>query len=204
MSRVLVSSDKTSFLQRCDKTLVYQKILAKSSASLTINHSSTSLNSSMRILGIDPGFDRTGWGVIDVIKNEFRWIGHGCIQTSSKDDFTQRLQETRDGVKRIIEKAKPDLVVVEKLFFSSNAKTAINVGMGRGVILLAIADAGIPMIELTPNQIKQAAAGYGGAKKDQIQEMVKRILKLDDIPKPDDAADALAIAIAGSTMKSRE
>ena len=155
----------------------------------------------MRILGIDPGFDRTGWGVIDVVKNEFRWLGHGCIQTSAKDAFTQRLQETRDGVQRVITKAKPDVIVVEQLFFSNNAKTAINVGMGRGVILLAIADAGIPLIELTPNQVKQATAGYGGAKKEQIQEMVKRLLKLKEIPEPDDAADALAIAIAGSTMR---
>lgn len=157
----------------------------------------------MRILGIDPGFDRTGWGVIDVVKNDFRWLGHGCIQTSSKDIFTQRLQETRDGVRRVIAKAKPDVVVVEQLFFSNNAKTAINVGMARGVILLAIADAGIPLIELTPNQVKQATAGYGGAKKEQIQEMVKRLLKLKEIPEPDDAADALAIAIAGSTMSIR-
>lgn len=157
----------------------------------------------MRILGIDPGFDRTGWGVIEVVKNEFRWMGHGCIQTSSKDVFTKRLQETRDGVDRIIKKAKPDVVVVEHLFFSNNAKTAINVGMGRGVILLAIADAGIPLVELTPNQVKQATTGYGAAKKEQIQEMVKRLLKLKEIPEPDDAADALAIAIAGSTIKTK-
>ncbi|MFO0764778.1 MAG: crossover junction endodeoxyribonuclease RuvC [Patescibacteria group bacterium] len=155
----------------------------------------------MRILGIDPGFDRTGWGVVDVVKNDFHWVGHGCIQTSPKDTFVKRLQETRDGVERIIKKAKPDVVVVEQLFFSNNAKTAINVGMGRGVIMLAIADSGTPIIELTPNQVKQATAGYGGAKKEQIQEMVKRLLKLKEIPKPDDAADALAIAIAGSTMR---
>lgn len=152
----------------------------------------------MRVLGIDPGFDRTGWGVIDVKKTTYTWVGHGCIQTSSKESLAQRLQQTRDEIRRIIQKAKPDKIVIEKLFFTNNAKTAINVGMARGVLVVTIEDEGVPMVELTPNQIKQATAGWGNAKKQQVQDMVMRLLSLKEIPEPDDSADALAIAIAGA------
>ncbi len=151
----------------------------------------------MRVLGIDPGFDRVGFGVIDQQRNEATWIFHGCLQTKKGDDFTRRLQQVRDAVQKVINVYAPDVVAIEHLFFSNNAKTAIKVGMARGVALLVVADAKLPLIELTPNQIKQGIAGWGGADKKQVQEMVKRLLKLETIPKPDDAADALAIAIVG-------
>lgn len=151
----------------------------------------------MRILGIDPGFDRVGFGVIDQTRGEATWIFHGCLQTKAGDDFTRRLQQVRDAVKKVIDTHQPQVVAIEHLFFSNNAKTAIKVGMARGVAMLAVADAKLPIVELTPNQIKQGIAGWGGADKKQVQEMVKRLLKLKVIPKPDDAADALAIAIVG-------
>lgn len=160
--------------------------------------------STFRILGIDPGFDRVGFGVIEQEGSESRWIFHACLQTKAGDDFMRRLQQVRDAVKKVIDVHAPHVVVVEQLFFSNNAKTAIKVGMARGVTLLAIADANLPLIELTPNQIKQGIAGWGGADKKQVQDMVKRLLKLKTIPKPDDAADALAIAIVGGLMVRRK
>jgi crossover junction endodeoxyribonuclease RuvC len=154
----------------------------------------------MRVLGIDPGFDRNGFGVVDDIGGKLIHIDHGVLQTSKDDSFLHRLKQVRDNVAGLIEKYKPDAVAVEKLFFQTNAKTAINVGMARGVVLLAIADANKKLIEPTPNQVKQGTAGHGQADKKQVQEMVKRLLKLDAVPKPDDAADALAIAIVGCTL----
>ncbi|MBM3204815.1 crossover junction endodeoxyribonuclease RuvC [Candidatus Uhrbacteria bacterium] len=154
----------------------------------------------LRVLGIDPGFDRTGFGVIDQKGSDAIWIHHSCLQTDRADDFSRRLLEIRDELSSIIKKYKPDCVVVEQLFFSNNAKTAMKVGMARGVIFLAIADAGLPIVEVTPNQIKQGITGWGAAGKKGVQEMVKRFLKLKEIPKPDDAADALAIAIVGGLM----
>ena len=154
----------------------------------------------MRVLGIDPGFDRNGFGVVDDIGGKLIHIDHGVLQTSKDDSFLYRLKQVRDNVAGLIEKYKPDAVAVEKLFFQTNAKTAINVGMARGVVLLAIADANKKLIEPTPNQVKQGTAGHGQADKKQVQEMVKRLLKLDAVPEPDDAADALAIAIVGCTL----
>lgn len=154
----------------------------------------------MRILGIDPGFDRNGFGVVDDIGGRLVHIEHGVLQTSKDDEFLYRLKQVRDNVASLIQKYNPDAVAVEKLFFQTNAKTAINVGMARGVVLLAIADANKKLIEPTPNQVKQGTTGHGTADKKQVQEMVKRLLKLEVIPKPDDAADALAIAIVGSTL----
>jgi crossover junction endodeoxyribonuclease RuvC len=158
----------------------------------------------MRILGIDPGFDRTGMGVIEEKSGKLSWIHHACIQTDAKDDFSFRLQQVRDGVRRVIEEFRPEGAVIEQLFFQTNAKTAIKVGMARGVIFLALADAGIPIVEITPNQLKQGISGWGGAGKKQVQEMVKRLLHLKEVPKPDDAADALAMAIVGSPMLRRK
>lgn len=154
----------------------------------------------MRVLGIDPGYDRNGFGVIDDLGGKLVHIGHGVLQTSKDDSFLVRLQQVRDNVASLITKYNPDAVAVEKLFFQTNAKTALDVGMARGVILLAIADAGVKLVEPTPNQVKSGTTGQGNADKTQVQEMVKRLLKLDAIPKPDDAADALAIAIVGSTL----
>lgn len=157
----------------------------------------------MRILGIDPGFDRNGFGVIDDIGGKLLHVTHGVLQTSKDDSFSLRLQQVRDNVRDLINQYKPDAVAVEKLFFQTNAKTAIDVGMARGVVLLAIADAGVKLVELTPNQVKQGTTGSGKADKKAIQEMVQRLLKLAEKPKPDDAADALAMAIVGSTLARR-
>lgn len=158
------------------------------------------MSSSLRILGIDPGFDRTGYGVVEQEGSRLKWIAHGCIQTSASDEFALRLQQTRDGLRRVMEEYRPEAVAIEQLFFQTNAKTAIKVGMARGVAVLAVADAGILMVEATPNQIKQGIAGWGGADKKQVQAMVQRLLGLADVPRPDDAADALAIAIVGATL----
>jgi crossover junction endodeoxyribonuclease RuvC len=154
----------------------------------------------MRLLGIDPGFDRTGVGIVDYAGGKMAWVWHGCIQTSAKDSLSVRLQQVRDGLKQVLERAKPDAAVVERLFFQKNVTTALDVGMARGIALLAIADAHVSLIELTPNQVKQGIAGYGAADKRQVQEMVQRLLKLKEIPKPDDAADALALAIVGGPI----
>jgi crossover junction endodeoxyribonuclease RuvC len=154
----------------------------------------------MRLLGIDPGFDRTGIGVIDQSGNRLVWVYHGCIQTRAQDPFSLRLQQTRDGIRLVLDEFKPEAAVVEELFFQNNAKTAIKVGMARGVVIITLADANIPVIELTPNQVKQGITGWGAADKKQIQEMVKRLLNLKEIPKPDDAADALALAIVGGPL----
>ncbi len=155
---------------------------------------------SLRLLGIDPGFDRTGVGIVDHAGGKMAWVWHGCIQTSAKDPLSVRLQQVRDGLKQVLERAKPDAAVVERLFFQKNVTTALDVGMARGVTLVSLADAGVSLIELTPNQVKQGIAGYGAADKKQVQEMVQRLLKLKDIPKPDDAADALALAIVGGPL----
>ncbi len=154
----------------------------------------------MRILGIDPGFDRTGWGVIEDVGGRLSFVDCGCIQTSADDSYEKRLQDVRDGMRDLVETHKPDAVSIEQLFFQTNAKTAIKVGMARGVAVLAVADAGLPIVEPTPNQVKSGTTGNGSADKKQVQEMVIRLLKLATIPKPDDAADALAIAIVGCTM----
>ncbi|MCC7357793.1 crossover junction endodeoxyribonuclease RuvC [Candidatus Uhrbacteria bacterium] len=151
----------------------------------------------MRVLGIDPGFDRLGFGVVDLQGSLVNWVSHGIVQTSKYDLYGQRLQQVRDGMKKAILDFSPDVVAVEQLFFSSNAKTAMQVGMARGVILLEIADAGIALVEVMPNQVKQGLTGWGAADKKAIQHMVQVTLKLDALPKPDDAADALAIAIVG-------
>lgn len=154
--------------------------------------------SGIHILGIDPGFGRTGLGVIKLSGSKIIHVWHSCIDTPSDACFTDRLQAVRNDVSEAIRRFNPKVAAVEQLFFQTNVKTALKVGMARGVILLSLADAGLPIIELTPNQIKQAVAGHGSADKKQIQQMVARLLHLKDLPKPDDAADALAIAIAGA------
>lgn len=158
----------------------------------------------MRLLGIDPGFDRTGIGLVDHAGGKMAWVWHGCIQTSAKDSLSVRLLQVRNGLKEVLERAKPDAAVVERLFFQKNVTTALDVGMARGIVLVALADADVPLIELTPNQVKQGIAGYGAADKKQVQAMVQRLLKLTEIPKPDDAADALALAIVGGPLAQTE
>ena len=149
----------------------------------------------MRVLGIDPGYAILGWGVLDVEGNHFRVVAYDSILTDKDTPMPRRLQELHMGLKEIIEKYKPEEAAIEELYFNNNAKTAIMVGEARGVAVLACADGGLRISEYTPLQIKQALVGYGRADKKQVQQMVKTILNLDKVPKPDDTADALAAAI---------
>lgn len=149
----------------------------------------------MIIIGIDPGFAITGYGVLEYVGNKFRIIDVGVISTAVGVEFSQRLLAISVGLDALIIKYKPDAMAVEELFFNTNVKTAIKVGHGRGVALLSAAKAGVNVFEYTPLQVKQSVVGYGRATKDQVQQMVKVLLNLEKIPKPDDAADALAIAI---------
>jgi crossover junction endodeoxyribonuclease RuvC len=148
------------------------------------------------ILGIDPGTAITGYGVIcDDAKGALSRITHGCILTPSKETPALRLLTIHTELGVLIETYKPDVVSIEQLFFNRNVTTALSVGQARGVAMLSAAIRGIPVTEFTPLQVKQAVAGYGRADKQQVQNMVRALLRLDSIPKPDDAADALAIAI---------
>lgn len=157
------------------------------------------------ILGIDPGYGRTGWGVIEKEKGEWKVIDWGCIETSVKDPFVDRLVELYKELQKILKKYKPTRVGVEELFFAKNVKTAMKVGQARGVILLTFLQVGLPVDEFNPLQIKQALTGYGRAEKGQVEKMVKMILKISKKIRPDDAADALAIAITcGESYKMRQ
>ena len=149
----------------------------------------------MRILGIDPGFAIVGIGIVDYVGNRFQVVKYTKITTEAHTDFPERLKIIFNELNCIIDEYSPDMIAVEELFFNNNAKTAINVGQGRGVALLCGALKNIPVCEYTPLQIKQAVVGYGRATKDQVQQMVKVLLNLDKIPKPDDVADALAVAV---------
>jgi crossover junction endodeoxyribonuclease RuvC len=160
----------------------------------------------MTILGIDPGYAIVGAGVVDYTANQFRLIEAKAITTEAGTPFDQRLREIYAGTAELIAAHRPAAMGIEKLFFNTNAKTAIDVAQARGVILLAAAQAGVPVYEYTPLQVKQSVVGYGRAEKRQVQDMVKLLLRLNACPKPDDVADALAIAIchahsAGSLMR---
>ncbi len=158
----------------------------------------------MRILGIDPGTGILGFGVIEADKNEAQLVDAGVIRTPAKEDDAVRLQTIFEEISDIIAQSKPTVMSVEKLFFAQNVTTAMTVAQARGVVLLAGQQAGLEIHEYTPLQIKQALTGYGRAEKKQIQEMVRVILKLKTMPKPDDCADALAAAITHSmTMRLR-
>lgn len=152
----------------------------------------------MIILGIDPGFGTMGWGVIKSERGNATVIDYGVITTSKTERFPTRLAILEEGVKQLIHKYKPDEIALEELFFNSNTTTAINVAQARGVILLTCVKECGRLYEYTPLQIKQALTGYGRAEKRQMQIMVKTFLKLDKIPRPDDAADALAVALTHS------
>jgi crossover junction endodeoxyribonuclease RuvC len=154
----------------------------------------------MRILGIDPGTATTGFGVIDVAGNSYKFVEAGVIRTSPAA-AADRLAIIFKEVKHLISEFKPDRLAVELLFFAANVTTAFAVGQSRGVVLLAAAQAGLPIEEFTPLQVKQAVTGYGRADKKQIQAMVTRLLKLNETPKPDDAADGLAIAITAAANR---
>lgn len=147
------------------------------------------------ILGFDPGVAIVGFGLINKEGNSIHAIQYGSINTKSNTAESVRLKQIYDGAKEIIETYKPEVISIEQLYFNKNVTTAMNVGQARGVLMLAAVEAGLSVYEYTPLQIKQALAGYGRAEKRQIQEMVRMLLNLREIPKPDDAADALAIAI---------
>jgi crossover junction endodeoxyribonuclease RuvC len=147
------------------------------------------------ILGIDPGTATMGWGVIRQEGSRLRYVQHGAITTPSNWAMPRRLGRLFDGVTQLVEGYRPDTVAVEELFFNTNVTTAITVGQARGVALLAAYRAGIEVAEYTPLQVKQAITSYGRADKRQVQEMVRALLSLREIPRPDDAADGLAIAI---------
>lgn len=149
----------------------------------------------MIILGIDPGFAIVGVGVIEYKGNKFRVIDYYAITTKAGLAIEDRLKLIYDGLDDVIKKYNPDCMAIEELFFNNNAKTAIQVGQARGVILLAAVNHGVQIFEYTPLQVKQSVVGYGRAEKTQIQQMTKAILNLKSVPKPDDVADALAIAI---------
>ena len=149
----------------------------------------------MIILGIDPGYAIVGIGVIEFVGNKFKPLEYNAITTPAEMPVPDRLQKIYQGIEYFINKYSPDAVAIEELFFNSNQKTAILVAQARGVIIVAAKNKGVPLYEYTPLQIKQAVTGYGRADKKQIQSMVKMILNLNAIPKPDDAADGLAVAI---------
>ena len=160
----------------------------------------------MLILGIDPGYAIIGWGVIRYERGRFLPVDFGAVTTPAGMPFHRRLEVIYDEMTAILLRHRPDAVAVEKLYFQNNQKTAIDVAQARGVIMLALQKAGVPTFEYTPLQVKSAVTGFGQAQKPQVMEMTKRLLRLKAVPKPDDTADALAIAIChaqygGTTLK---
>ena len=150
----------------------------------------------MRIIGIDPGYAIVGFGVLDYDGRRFSVVNFGAITTSSEAPFVERLRTIHDDMRDILELYKPDALSIEKLFFNTNHTTGIDVAQARGVILLSAAESAVPVYEYTPLQVKSSVVGYGRAEKNQVQEMVRSILNLKEVPKPDDTADALALAIS--------
>lgn len=149
----------------------------------------------MRILGIDPGIAIVGFGFIDKMGNKLVPLQYGSIQTKAHTETALRLKDLYDSMQSLIEKYQPDALAIEQLFFNRNVTTALSVSQARGVLLLAGVQSGIDIAEYTPLQVKQAVVGYGKAEKHQVQEMVRMFLGLSAVPKPDDVADALAVAI---------
>ena len=149
----------------------------------------------MRILGIDPGYGITGFGLIDAQRGNTQLITCGAITTPAGMEFSARLEIIYEDMRQLLENTKPDAVAIEELFFGQNVTTGIGVAQSRGVILLAIRQAGLQAAQYKPMQVKQAVVGYGNATKHQVMDMTKRLLHLQAMPKPDDAADAIAIAL---------
>ncbi|MBF1150720.1 MAG: crossover junction endodeoxyribonuclease RuvC [[Eubacterium] sulci] len=157
----------------------------------------------MRIIGIDPGYAIMGWGILDLKGNKFSVVDYGSITTDAGVEAAKRLQHIYAELGAIIAKYQPEEAAIEELFFNNNAKTVILVGEARGIAVLACANAGLEISEYTPLQIKQALVGYGRADKKQVQAMVKAILNLKEVPKPDDTADAVAAAICHGHSRGR-
>ena len=160
----------------------------------------------MLILGIDPGYAIIGWGVIRFERGKYIPVDFGAITTNAGVPFNRRLEQIYDQLNELLDTHHPDAVAVEKLYFQNNQKTAIDVAQARGVTMLALQKHGVPVYEYTPLQVKSAVTGFGQAQKPQVMEMTKRLLRLKAVPKPDDTADALAIAIChaqygGTTLK---
>ncbi|MDO5399403.1 MAG: crossover junction endodeoxyribonuclease RuvC [Eubacteriales bacterium] len=149
----------------------------------------------MKILGIDPGYGITGFGLIEAERSQYRLLNCGAITTPPNTEFSWRLEVIYHDMTELLRVSAPDAVSIEELFFGHNVTTGINVAQSRGVILLAIRQAGVPIFEYKPMQVKQSVVGYGNATKHQVQDMTKRLLKLTAMPKPDDAADAIALAL---------
>ena len=149
----------------------------------------------MRILGIDPGYGITGFGIVDAQRGQYRLLRCGAITTPPNTDFSWRLEEIYNDMVELLRVTQPDVVAIEELFFGQNVTTGIGVAQSRGVILLAIRQAGLEVFSYKPMQVKQSVVGYGNATKHQVQDMTRRLLHLDAMPKPDDAADAIAIAL---------
>ncbi len=150
----------------------------------------------MLVLGIDPGIAITGYGLVrEVPGGGVEMVAYGAVETPAHTPLPLRLQQVYKGVREVVEQYRPESAAIEKLLFGKNVTTAMAVGQARGVAVLALADCGLTIAEYTPASIKQAVAGYGNASKSQMQEMVRMLLGLDEIPRPDDAADALAVAI---------
>lgn len=152
----------------------------------------------MRILGIDPGFATIGFGVLESERGNCRLIQYGTITTPAGMEFPRRLEMIYNDMTALLERYAPDVVAIEELFWGHNVTTGIGVSHGRGVILLSVAQKNIPIFEYTPMQIKQAVVGYGLATKQQVMDMTKRLLKMQQVAKPDDAADAIAVALCHS------
>jgi crossover junction endodeoxyribonuclease RuvC len=150
------------------------------------------------VLGIDPGTAALGYGIVESTRGRLREVDHGCLETSPDTSLPERLLAIHAVVDELIASHKPDVMAVERLFFSRNVQTAFGVGQARGVVLLAAAQHRIPVIEATPSEVKSAIAGYGAADKAQVQRMVQLVLGMAELPTPDDAADALAIAVWGA------
>ena len=154
----------------------------------------------MRILGIDPGYAIIGWGLLNYERGRFSPVDFGAVTTQAGIPFVGRLQRIYTDLTAILVQYQPDAMAIEKLYFQNNQKTAIEVAEARGVILLAAQNAGVPIYEYTPLQVKSAVTGFGQAQKPQVMEMTRRLLRLPQVPKPDDTADALAIAICHAQM----
>jgi crossover junction endodeoxyribonuclease RuvC len=152
----------------------------------------------MVILGVDPGFARTGYGIIESRGSNLKLIDYGIIETDSKIDFSIRLKKISGELEKIIQEYSPTIISVEKIFFCKNTKTAINVSHARGVIILTASKNNLKVLEFTPPEVKRAVTGYGKAEKKQMQKMVQILLNLKEIPEPDDSADALALAICAA------